>query len=1336
MKQLSVNILLCIIGINWNFLQSARATTTQCPMRCLCFRTTVRCMFLNLDKIPQVPLDTTVLDLRFNRIREIAPFQFRNLSDLTTLLLNNNQIIELKNGAFQGLSQLQHLYIYKNRIRHLDSDVFTGLPKLEQLYLHYNYIPVIEPTMFHQLTNLKRLFLQNNKIQKIPVGSFDNLENLQRLRLDGNALVCDCGMMSFAQMLASHKETIAAAICEQPFDMKGKSVLMLTGSMENHCREPILLEEPRDIDVKFGNTVYFRCRAEFFGRNPKIVWLQNNNEINTQLPPRYSIMNDGTLMIENIEYDDLGTFECIARSEGGEVKSRKAHANAETLVEYKTTQQQRPRFLKMPMDQEVVEGKDLLLNCSASGPSTTITWYYNEKPIDFSAPNNEITDEGLRIQNVTRERNEGVYKCSALNLAGNISAVAQIKVLASIIPPTWLVTPSEAQRIVELGEKVVLFCEATGKPVPKISWFHNGALLPQKGNLLEITAAVQESHGEYTCRADNGEIIETVTNIKIVSGSTPVFTHNLTNLPTRLRPGIQLQLPCSAVGRPTASIIWRKNLETVLETLRIAILPSGTLIINEFDPDEDSGTYQCSAFNDHGFISSKQIVIDRNQLAVRQDSDSDIVSNAYNQARHEVESAENETLRILSDTSKNEVLSPVELLRLTRFPRGEGRFIARPAEIYERALSLIKSQLEKGMSINVTKDFSYDDLLTTSQLETLGSLSGCISHRRMNFSCNQDKCFNRKYRTIDGTCNNPSQIMWGASYTPFQRLLTSQYENAFNLPKGWTASKQYNGYTLPDARVVTNKIITTDSISPDSNYTHMLMQWGQFLDHDLDHALPSLSIESFGERVSCRRTCENVAPCFPMQAPTGDVRIRTRKCMEFTRSAGVCGSGVTSILFESLQQREQINQLTSYIDASQVYGSSEIELTALRSITEPIYLRNGIFMFPNKPLMPFATDDNFVDCRRNFRMSDVPCFVGGDIRVNEQVGLLAMHTIWFRQHNFVAQKLRDANPRWRNETVFQEARKIVGAQMQHISYVEWLPKIVGSLGMAELGPYRGYNPKINPSITNAFATAAMRFGHTLINPSLRRLDGNFETIREGDIPLRQAFFAPWRLVEEGGVDPLMRGLFDTPAKLRKSTEFLNSHLTNDLFGHAHLVALDLASMNIQRSRDHGLPSYNDYRAHCGLTKATSFDDLKFEIPDKELRNKLQQVYGHVSNIDLWVGGIAEQPSSADARVGPTFRCILLDQFRRLRDGDRFWYENEEINSKEQIREIKRTTLARVLCDTGDALSHVRKDVFSMISNIVNCKLVQGMNLELWTTEDDIICRTSRRARRARISRSG
>lgn len=106
------------------------------------------------------------------------------------------------------------------------------------------------------------------------------------------------------------------------------------------------------------------------------------------------------------------------------------------------------------------------------------------------------------------------------------------------------------------------------------------------------------------------------------------------------------------------------------------------------------------------------------------------------------------------------------------------------------------------------------------------------------------------------------------------------------------------------------------------------------------------------------------------------------------------------------------------------------------------------------------------------------------------------------------------------------------------------------------------------------------------------------------MPLRNAFFAPWRLVEEGGVDPLMRGLFTTPAKLKTPDQILNSHLTNELFSHAHLVALDLASMNIQRGRDHGIQGYNEYRVLCNLTRATTFEDLKVKKTKKIITSNL------------------------------------------------------------------------------------------------------------------------------------
>lgn len=140
-------------------------------------------------------------------------------------------------------------------------------------------------------------------------------------------------------------------------------------------------------------------------------------------------------------------------------------------------------------------------------------------------------------------------------------------------------------------------------------------------------------------------------------------------------------------------------------------------------------------------------------------------------------------------------------------------------------------------------------------------------------------------------------------------------------------------------------------------------------------------------------------------------------------------------------------------------------------------------------------------------------------------------------------------------------------------------------------------------------------------------------------------------VVEGGLDPLFRGLVHTPAKLKTPSQNLNAELTEQLFTIAHAVALDLAAINIQRGRDHGLPEYNAYRAKCGLRVAETFDDLRGEISSQAVRDKLKEMYGHPGNVDLWVGGILEDQVDG-AKVGPTFRCLLVEQFKRLRDGDR------------------------------------------------------------------------------------
>ncbi|KAG8235448.1 hypothetical protein J437_LFUL015796 [Ladona fulva] len=328
-----------------------------------------------------------------------------------------------------------------------------------------------------------------------------------------------------------------------------------------------------------------------------------------------------------------------------------------------------------------------------------------------------------------------------------------------------------------------------------------------------------------------------------------------------------------------------------------------------------------------------------------------------------------------------------------------------------------------------------------------------------------------------------------------------------------------------------------------------------------------------------------------------------------------------------------------------------------------------------------------------------------------------MHTIWMREHNRLASELRQINPIWDGETIYQEARKIVGAEMQHITYTHWLPSIIGPTGMNMLGSYQGYNPMVDASISNVFATAAFRFGHSLINPVLQRLNYNFTSISEGPLPLHKAFFSPWRLVEEGGVDPLMRGLFSVPAKLKTPHQTLNSELTERLFEVAHEVALDLAAINIQRGRDHGLPGYNAYRKACDLREAETFDDLQYEIRNEKLREKLKHLYGHPGNVDVWVGGILEDPVPG-GKIGPLFRCILVEQFRRLRDGDRFWYENPSVFKPEQLTQIKQSSLARVICDNGDNITEINQDVFVLPKHqnpqLVKCQTLPAINLRFWT----------------------
>lgn len=302
------------------------------------------------------------------------------------------------------------------------------------------------------------------------------------------------------------------------------------------------------------------------------------------------------------------------------------------------------------------------------------------------------------------------------------------------------------------------------------------------------------------------------------------------------------------------------------------------------------------------------------------------------------------------------------------------------------------------------------------------------------------------------------------------------------------------------------------------------------------------------------------------------------------------------------------------------------------------------------------------------------------MRANENLDLLSLHTLFAREHNRLADQFAQADPSLTDEELYQKARKVVGALIQSITYREYLPAL---LGPDALRPYQGYRPEVNPNISNTFATAAFRLGHSQLEPLVWREGADGKAIPERDLPLAFAFFAPERL-DEGGIEPLLRGLANF---IQAPTDHLiTTAVRNMLFGRPGQGGLDLASLNIARGRDHGLPGLNQVRSAIGLPKWSSFAELTSR---PGLAKKLEQVYGSIDRLDPWVGMLCEEPVSG-AAVGPTIKTIVADQFERLRDGDRFWYANDpdlatmrpEIESTRLIDVIRRnTSIADELDDT-------------------------------------------------------
>ncbi|MEM7234487.1 MAG: peroxidase family protein, partial [Planctomycetota bacterium] len=383
--------------------------------------------------------------------------------------------------------------------------------------------------------------------------------------------------------------------------------------------------------------------------------------------------------------------------------------------------------------------------------------------------------------------------------------------------------------------------------------------------------------------------------------------------------------------------------------------------------------------------------------------------------------------------------------------------------------------------------------------------------------------------------------------------------------------------------------------------------------------------------------------------------------------------------------REQTNEITAYVDASNVYGSNAELASELRTLDGTGRLKTS-----EGDLLPFN-----VNGFPNAPNASSEFFLAGDFRANEQVYLTALHTLFVREHNFWCGQISSENPSLSGDQIYERARRIVGAEMQVVTYREFLPLV---LGQGAIPPYSGYDDQRNAGISNVFATASYRFGHTMLSDSLLRLEADGSSIEDGALPLASAFFNPDALSDHG-VEPLLRGLAGQVAQ--EIDPFIVDGVRNFLFGPPGSGGLDLASLNIQRGRDHGLPSYNQVRLDFGLSAASSFADVS---SDPEIQARLASVYDSVDSIDVWIGGLSEDKLPG-ALVGELIFHVLQEQFSALRDGDRFWYRRTLPPSLQRL--VEEQTLADIIRRNTSIDDEISDDVFRVVGATGGVSFVRG-----------------------------
>jgi peroxidase len=419
---------------------------------------------------------------------------------------------------------------------------------------------------------------------------------------------------------------------------------------------------------------------------------------------------------------------------------------------------------------------------------------------------------------------------------------------------------------------------------------------------------------------------------------------------------------------------------------------------------------------------------------------------------------------------------------------------------------------------------------------------------------------------------------------------------------------------------------TTDPVA-----SAWLYVFGQFIDHDLSLELTPLNTAAINITV-----------------PANDPDITPGTVIAMNRAV------------RDPSTNTAINTSAGYLDLSQLYGSTQQMADSLRNSD------GTLKSSPDGQWLPIVAG----------------VFESGDPRVMENPELTALTTLFMREHNRWVGQLKAQHPDWSGDQLYDMARAITTAEYENIVYSEYLPMLIGPI----LGSYSGYDSSQNAQVSQEFAAAAFRVGHSQVSDTQEGIDNSgVTTFTEA---LSDSFFNSPQTDIANGADPLLRSL---SVDFAQATDvYVVSTLRNLLA--ASLVGggvdlIDLIAIDIQRERDLGVGSLNQVRRALGLNPYRSFGDL---TSDPVLQRQLRNVYGNIEQVDLFIGGLAE-PHAPNAIVGPTFQRIIGDQFSALRAGDRFFWLNQGFDSATTDL-ISNTKLADVVLRNTDTTA-LQRNVF-------------------------------------------